>query len=224
MPSDAHTAEQTLFHWLALRDAPPAVCCDAVIGFGHFDLAIPRQCAELVHAGAARRVIFTGGIGAGTADLGRPEADAFAAELTRDHPDLARRVLIENRSTNTGENIRFTSELLRSVDPPLPLGEVIRSVLLVATSCRQRRVSLTWQKLVPEVPAWNAPPLSGYDSLQTLYAAKGEDIRLQLIGEYERIRDYPARGWIAEEDIPASIHEAADALMKITKEEWAARR
>jgi uncharacterized SAM-binding protein YcdF (DUF218 family) len=212
MPVDASTAEQTLFNWLALRDPLPASPAHVVIGFGHFDLAIPRQCAELVRRGAALRIIFTGGIGAGTADLGQPEADAFAAELAKKHADLARKALIENRSTNTGDNIRFTRELLQSLDPPLPFGKAIRSVLLVATPCRQRRVWLTWQKVVPEVTAWNVPPPTTYDSLRSLYATKGEDIRVQLVGEYERIRDYPARGWIAEDQIPPKIHEAARIL------------
>ena len=210
MPANA--SEQTLFNWLALRDPLPATGVDAVIGFGHFDLSIPRRCADLVHEGCAQPIIFTGGIGAGTADLGRPEADAFAAELAKEHPDLARQALIENRSTNTGDNIRFTRELLQSLEPPLVLGEAIRSVLLVATPCRQRRVWLTWQKLVPEVPAWNAPPPTDYDSLRALYASKGEDISRQLVGEYERIRDYPVRGWIAEETIPPAITEAARIL------------
>jgi hypothetical protein len=212
MPTDASTATQTLFDWLALRDPHPGIRFDAVIGFGHFDLSIPRRCAELVREGCTRQIIFTGGIGAGTADLGCPEADAFLEELARDHPDLARQAIIENRSTNTGDNIRFTQELLRSIDPAQPLGEGIRGVILVATPCRQRRVCLTWQKLVPEVAAWNAPPLTDYETLRSLYASKGEDIRRQLVGEYERIRDYPSRGWIAEDDIPQNIHEAARIL------------
>jgi hypothetical protein len=215
MATEAFTAEQTLFHWLALRDPLPASPVDAVIGFGHFDLAIPRRCAELVREGVARRIIFTGGIGAGTADLGRPEADAFAAELAMDDRELAQQALIENRSTNTGDNIRFTRELLETLNPPQSFGEVIRSVLLVATPCRQRRVWLTWQKVLPDVSAWNAPPLTDYDTLRALYSSKGQDIRLQLVGEYERIRDYPSRGWIVEADIPPAIPEAAGLLASL---------
>jgi hypothetical protein len=222
MPLDASHAERTLFSWLALRDPAPGIRFDAVIGFGHFDLSIPARCAELVREGCARQIIFTGGIGAGTADLDRPEADAFAAELAKDHPDLASQAIIENRSTNTGDNIRFTRELLEARG--LSLEAAIKGVILVATPCRQRRVWLTWRQLLPDVAAWNSPPVTGYESLRALYATKGEDIRLQLIGEYERIRDYPARGWIANDDIPPAIHEAAERLMKATKEEWAARR
>lgn len=210
MPAETSVAEQTLFHWLALRDPPPKIRYDAVVGFGHFDLAIPRRCAELVREGSAQHIIFTGGVGAGTADLGRPEADAFAAELAKSHPDLATQAILENRSTNTGDNIRFTRELLEARG--LQLGAAIKGVILVATPCRQRRVWLTWLKLVPEVAAWNAPPLTDYESLRGLYAGKGEDIRQQLVGEYERIRDYPSRGWIEDGEIPPAVHEAAQIL------------
>ena len=212
MSNVVNATARRLFDWLAVSDPAPSQTCDAVIGFGHFDLNIPRHCVELVHGGAARRIIFTGGIGAGTADLGQPEADAFAAEATRIDPRLARTALIENRSTNTGDNIRFTRELLSRQSPPIEFGRDIRSVLLVATPCRQRRVWLTWQKLVPEVAAGNVPPSSDYDTLSALYATKGEDIRQQLLGEYERIRDYPARGWIAESIIPDSIRDDAEIL------------
>jgi hypothetical protein len=210
--SPAEDAAHTLFHWLAVEDTPPAEPCDAVIGFGHFDLAIPRRCAELVNAGRAARLIFTGGIGAGTADLGMPEADASLAALAEEHPDLAENAVVENRSTNTGENIRFTHELLLRAHPALAFGHGIRSVLLVATPCRQRRVWLTWRELFPDIPASNAPAPARYDSLAALYASKGEDIRRQMLGEYQRLRDYPAKGWIVGEPIPAAIHAAAGII------------
>ena len=83
---------------------------DAVIGFGHFDLKIPRHCGKLYINGHARRIIFTGGIGSGTADLGRAEAVAFREELRRRYPSIsAEAVIVEDMSTNTSENVQFTA-------------------------------------------------------------------------------------------------------------------
>ena len=209
---DSTTARRTLFDWLALRDPQPLTPCDAVIGFGHFDLAIPQHCAGLVKAGKAKHLIFTGGIGAGTADLGMAEADAFVATLAKAHPDLAAQALCENRSTNTADNIRFTRDLLLAKHAQLALGRGIRSVLLVATPCRQRRVFLTWRKLLPDIPAVNAPPPHTFEALAALYAGKGGDILRQMLGEYQRLRDYPAQGWITDEPIPDRVHAAAHAL------------
>lgn len=210
---NADDAARTLFEWLALRDTAPATPCDAVIGFGHFDLNIPRRCAELQRSGAAKNVIFTGGIGAGSADLGEPEADAFFAVLTGEVPPLRdARVIVENRSTNTAENIGLTRALLERDHPELAFGQGIRSVLLVANPCRQRRVWLTWRQMLPDIPACNAPPLTDYEEQARLYAGKRQDIARQVLGEFERIRDYPDRGWIAPSTIPPQISTAAVLL------------
>jgi len=213
-PSAEHAA-LTLFEWLALSDAQLADPCDAVIGFGHFDLAIPIHCAERVMAGRAKHLIFTGGIGAGTADLGMAEADAFVASVAKQDPALAARAICENRSTNTAENIRFTRDLLAEKHPAIAFGHGIRSVLLVATPSRQRRVFQTWRKLMPDIPAVNMPPPHTFEALAALYTSKGEDILQQMLGEYQRLRDYPAKGWITKEPIPEAIHEAAKALQSV---------
>ena len=211
---DSHPSPSALllYDWLAMREDLPSSAADAVIGFGHFDLGIPRRCAEIVRQGLAQHVVFTGGIGAGTADLGRSEADAFREVLLKEAPGLADRVVVENRSTNTAENIRFTEDLLRRDHPALAFGEGIRSVLLVATPCRQRRVRQTWEKLRPDVPAHNAPPPITCEQMAALYAAKGQSFTAQLLGEWERLRDYPARGWIVDSPIPPEIDAAAKAL------------
>ena len=80
--SRARDAARVLFEFLYLRD-PEIVAADAVIGFGHFDLKIPRRCLELHKSGLAPLIVFSGGMGAGTADLGRAEARAFVDDTTR---------------------------------------------------------------------------------------------------------------------------------------------
>ncbi|MBI5380270.1 MAG: YdcF family protein [Opitutae bacterium] len=206
-------AAERVFAYLALTTPAPATPCDAVVGFGHFDLRIPRACGTLFRAGRVRHIIFTGGIGAGTADLGAPEADVFSAELRRDFPDISpASVFTENQSTNTGENIRFTAAKLARQQPALAFGHGIRSALLVANPCRQRRVWLTWRANLPDVPAHCAPPASSFAAEQALYASKGQDIRLQLLGEIERILAYPAKGWIQAEPVPPEILAATEQL------------
>jgi uncharacterized SAM-binding protein YcdF (DUF218 family) len=198
---------EILYSWLAMHG--PVTRADTVIGFGHFDLAIPRRCVELVKSGAAQHIIFTGGIGAGTADLGKPEADAFADVVAADAPQYSRELVVENRSTNTAQNIQFTDELLK-VRPAVAMG----SVFLVATPCRQRRVWLTWRKHHPEIPAQNAAVEATYEETRDLYASKQQDIVEQLLGEWQRIRDYPAKGWIVADEIPQAVNAAAEQLLQ----------
>lgn len=207
---------RTLHRWLAVQDSLPSATVDAVIGFGHFDLSVPRHCLNLFRWGYAKQIIFSGGIGAGTADLGGAEADVFEQLVYRLAPCLADSILVENRSTNTAENIRFTGDMLELEHPGLAFGKGIRSVILVATPCRQRRVWQTWRKLQPEVISLNSPPAVPIELLSHLYTTKGEDLSAQLLGEYERLRDYPARGWVVDDPIPARIDRAAATLMTAT--------
>ena len=212
----ASAPAELIFEYLATTDPRPETPVDAIVGFGTFDLGLPRLCAELYERGCAPWLIFTGGIGAGTADLGQPEADAWSAELRRSHPQIpAAHLILENRSTNTAENIRFSAELLRTNYPDLALGTGIRRVIIVASPSRLRRVALTWQQLQPTVPlVRDRPRAATYTSERTLYAAKGFDYDAHLIGELDRIIDYAARGWIKREPLPDNIAEAHQPLRR----------
>lgn len=208
---------ELIFDYLAATDPLPATPVHAVVGFGTFDLGLPRLCGDLYERGCAPRLIFTGGIGAGTADLGEPEADAWRAELRRSHPQIpATQVILENRSTNTAENIQFTADLLRMNYPGLALGTGIRRVIGVASPSRLRRVALTWQQLQPTVPlVRQRPPAATYASEQALYAAKGFDYDAHLVGELERIVSYAERNWIKREPLPDEI---AGALLQLRRQ------
>ena len=203
-------AAKSLLAWLAPTDhIDGANRFDAVIGFGHFDLRIADRCAEIFRRGNVGHVIFTGGIGAGTADLGQPEADAFLAHTARHHPDVPRdRIVIENLSTNTGKNIRYTLALLAREHPELRLGRVV----LVANPSRQRRVAQTWRQLVPGSEAFSAPPPTALDAELLLFAARQQDLRAQMVGEVDRLIAYPARGWIAPGKVPDAVRAAAALL------------
>lgn len=205
--------ERLLFGFLSESDASAPSVCDAVIGFGVFDLRVAALCGHLAATGRARRIIFTGGIGAGSADLGRPEADAFADELARLHPDIPRDcVVIENRSTNTGENVRFTLETLAAHHPELAPGSTLNTALLVASPARLMRVRRTWQKHASSVACRGLAPESDCETESALHAAKGIDYRALLVGEIDRLLSYPARGWIVPGTVPEPVLAARARL------------
>ncbi|MBI5689523.1 MAG: hypothetical protein HZC55_05450 [Verrucomicrobia bacterium] len=95
-PELVAAARRTL-HYLATVDPTPSAPADAILGFGMFDLRLPVFCGELHRRGLAPRLIFTGGIGAGTGNLGRPEADAWHDALRRARPEIpATEVILES--------------------------------------------------------------------------------------------------------------------------------
>ncbi|MCC5023299.1 MAG: YdcF family protein [Candidatus Synoicihabitans palmerolidicus] len=157
----------------------------------------------------APRIVFTGGVGAGSADLTQPEANAFAAELAEKFPEIpTAAVLLETRSTNTGENVRMLQVETLAAHWPL------QTVALVASPYRQRRVALTWRKQGPGGAFFNCPPATCLVEERTRFAAKGENFIDHLPGEVDRLTTYAERGWITAKPVPLAVVEATAALRK----------
>src|SRR4051812_14110131 len=85
--------------------------CDCILALGSHDLRVANRAADLWIEGWAPYIIFSGGLGNLTADMWKEaEADQFAAiAVSMGVPK--EKIYIENRSTNTGENILYTKEL-----------------------------------------------------------------------------------------------------------------
>ncbi len=198
---------QIVYEFLSPSDETQLEAADVIIGFGHFDQRIARQCGALWRRNLAPRIIFTGGIGAGSADLGEPEAEAFAQTLLAEFPEFPLTdLLIEPDSTNTGDNVRFTLDRLTEA------GWSIRSAILVATPFRQRRVNQTWAKVAAPFSHQSAPPTSDLATDTALFATKGEDLIDQFRGEIHRLRTYPTKRWISPIDIPDHVTAAVQSL------------
>jgi hypothetical protein len=206
-------AAELALGYLGETDPLPSHPADAVIGFGVFDRTLPRFCGELYERGLARHIIFTGGFGAGTGNLGGPEADVWREELRGSHPRIPdEKIVVENRSSNTAENIRFTAELLARDYPSLAFGRGIRTALSVASPSRLRRVQLTMRQLQPAVRVIRQRPVCNFETERQLYELNGIDYFAHLLGELDRLIDYPAHGWIAAEPVPKEILAARDVL------------
>src|SRR5215831_14353739 len=77
---------------------------DAILVLGSHDLRVADCAAELYFEGWAPMIIFSGGLGNFTKEMWtETEADQFA-EIAVKSGVPRESVLVENRSTNTGEN------------------------------------------------------------------------------------------------------------------------
>ena len=204
-------AAEILFEYLYLRD-PRLERSDLIVGFGHFDMKIPQHCARLYQAGYAPKVLFTGGRGAGSADLDLPEAIAFRKEFCAIAAIGEENLIIEAESTNTGQNIAWSQEVLQSRDPSFHFEQGISGVISVASPYRQRRVWLTLKKHLPRLQVFNAPPPTDFEAELALFAAKREDFAGALVGELERLKLYPEKGFICAAAIPEEVENAYQVL------------
>src|SRR5215510_7692384 len=85
---------------------------DALLVLCSHDERVAERAAQLFLEGWAPLMIFSGGQGAITKRLwNEPEAERFA-RIAVDLSVPREKILVETRSTNTGENIEFTKQLL----------------------------------------------------------------------------------------------------------------
>jgi uncharacterized SAM-binding protein YcdF (DUF218 family) len=180
--------------------------CDAAIGLGSHDLGVPAYAAELYHAGLFPTLVFTGATNPTHPDrFPRGEAVHFREHaLNLGVPDPA--ILIEPDATNTGENIALSRAELAAAGTP------VASVMLIAMPYMQRRAYATCRKLWPEVEVVCASqPLEFDDYVKTI----GDEVLVtnMLVGDLQRIIEYPKLGFAIEQKVPEDVHAAYQRLL-----------
>jgi uncharacterized SAM-binding protein YcdF (DUF218 family) len=188
-----------LYRYLSPRDS--IRCSDLILGFGVSDMRVPAHCTELYHGGYAPLLLFSGGFGAGSGPMERPEAEVFRdAALRAGVPESS--ILIETASTNTLENVLNSRMLLMERRVPH------ERIILVAQPHRQRRVWLTCRKWLHGSEFINSPPISEYEAEETLFGGYRAYLS-SLAGEVERIAKYGRAGDIVREEIPRNVAEVS---------------
>ena len=183
---------------------------DAVLVLCSHDKAVAVRGAQLFLEGWAPLLIFSGGLGAITRHIwSEPEADQFATiAFGMGVPEA--RVLIENQSTNTGDNVRFTKRLLaaRGLDP--------ETFIVVQKPYMERRSYATFRKVWPEKRVIVTSPQVTFDEYLRMYsneALSPDDVISIMVGDLQRIRLYPERGFQIPQDIPADVWHAYEQLV-----------
>ncbi|MGZ8558136.1 MAG: YdcF family protein [Chitinophagaceae bacterium] len=179
---------------------------DCILALGSHDLRVAHRAAELYLEGWAPLVVMSGGFGNFTQDMWtEAEADKFAAiAIQRGVPASA--ILIENKSTNTGENILFTQQLLKQngLDP--------QDFIVVQKPYMERRSYATFKKHWPEKNLVVTSPQIPFDEYATDEIPMEKVINI-MIGDLQRIKLYPAKGFQIYQPIPVHILETYQRLV-----------
>ena len=184
---------------------------DAILVLCSHDKKVAERGAELFLRGWAPLLIFSGGLGSITRDIWTdPEADQFA-EIAIAMGVPKESVLIENRSTNTGENILFTKQLLteRDIDP--------QRFILVQKPYMERRSFATFKRVWPEKDVLVTSPQVSFDEYLESYSAKelsADDVISIMVGDLQRIKIYAEEGFQIYQEIPDDVWFAYEELAK----------
>lgn len=183
---------------------------DAVLVLCSHDTAVAERGAELWLEGWAPLLIFSGGLGAVTSQLwSEPEAAQFA-RIARGMGVPEENIVVENRSTNTGENVLFTRRLLAE------RGIEVEKFILVQKPYMERRAFATFRKLWPEKELLVTSPRATFDEYFDGHSnrslSKDEAVSI-MVGDLQRIKLYPERGFQIPQEIPEEVWSAFEELV-----------
>ena len=183
---------------------------DAILVLCSHDERVVERAVELYGEDWAPLVIFSGGLGAITRKLWtEPEAERFA-RLAIEAGVPKDKVIIENRSSNTGENIRYTKQLVAD------MGLELQKFIVVQKPYMERRSFATFRRWWPEKQVIVTSPQIGFDDYLANYANSAlspNEVVSIMVGDLQRIRVYPARGYQIEQDVPSEVIAAYDELI-----------
>ena len=116
------------------------------------------------------------------------------------------KIVIENKSSNTGENILFTKKLLakQNIDP--------QKIILVQKPYMERRAYATFKKVWPEKDAIVTSPQISFEDYPNKEIPEDDVINI-MVGDLQRIRVYPEKGFQIQQEIPADVWSAYKQLV-----------
>ena len=182
---------------------------DAVLGLGSSEKRVADYCARLILEGYSDLLIFSGGYGKITQHSNKEsEAELFRG-IAINNGVPAEKILIEPHSTNTGENIRLTEELLQKQS--IKIG----SLIVVTKPYMERRAYATFKKqwANQDVELVVTSPRLGYDQMFSDAATKEQFINI-MVGDLQRIKLFPALGFQIEQDIPMEVWNSFNTLVE----------
>jgi len=202
------TDAKVVWDYLCLR--APIQPSTVILGLGSHEIRVAERAAQLYLAGYGEHLLFSGGYGLGTSGrFTEPEALVFARRAV-ELGVPADQVLTEETATNTGANITLAAKLLaeRGMHP--------LSVLLVTKPYMERRAWATFKKQwpSPQPRVTVTSPQIDYDQYFAGVYPKAQEIRIML-GDMQRIREYPKLGYQIEQEIPPAVWAAYEQLVRL---------
>jgi uncharacterized SAM-binding protein YcdF (DUF218 family) len=192
---------------------------DIIIGFTSFDLSVAEYAAELYKKGYASKVLFAGDNAQHhllandknvmRTNWGMSEAEKFA-ETAIQAGVPPESILVESRSTNSELNVRMSYELLNKVN------NIPKTIILVQKPTMERRAYATFVNFWPEKDyelMVSSPQYSYEEYVGTI--ADREQIINVMVGDLQRIKVYPAKGFQIYQEIPEDVWQAYEALVAL---------
>lgn len=209
MPDEVDTLAKILWDYHHMNQQLKKA--DAILVLGSHDVRVAAYAAELFKQGWAPWIIFSGGVGhiGDLLETGweKTEAEMFA-EVAKKYGVPVTRMILENKSTNGGENFLFTARVL------VERGLDLHSFIVAQKPYMERRAYATGKKLWPDKKLIvTSPPLTYEEYVQG--AIPKDTIINIMVGDVQRIKMYPEKGFQIYQEIPANVWQAYEKLVAL---------
>lgn len=197
---------QPIQTWLSINNAPQK--SDIIFVFGGIRQPLVwDRAVELYVSGFASKILVTGGFGPLSKARGveNPEAQTIKEYFIKNKiPESA--ILIEDKATNTLENIIFSMKLLAEKDLQ------IHQAILVSKPFHMRRCFATFKKHFPSIELLCCPPKG---SVVELLDRSKKEYAERLLAELDRLEEYANKGDLIYQEVPEEILNVSHELKRM---------
>ncbi len=198
--------------WNYMLMHQPLQKSDVIFVLGNSDTRVGEHAAQLYLDGWAPAIVFTG---SGSIHNHKPERERFIGTTEAEvFADLAIKmgvpkeaIIIENESQSTGDNFKFGIRHMkeRGINP--------QRIIIVQKPYMERRAYAAAVAHIPNVEIIVTSPTISFEEYPNEFMSKTRMIN-SMVGDLQRIREYPKFGFQIEQDIPAEVWDAYEFLVK----------
>jgi uncharacterized SAM-binding protein YcdF (DUF218 family) len=200
---NSETMRQAAILWDYMASFRSTGPCDAVVVCCSYDLRVCDYACDLIKSGLSQRLVLSGKTGNWTKHLWTGTEAAIFKARALENGIAESEILLEDRSTNFGENVAFTRELLPNA----------KAVTFVTKPASVLRVKLTAEIQWPGITQHVACPDFHFpQDVSQVIGIFG--IINEMVGDIERVQKYPALGYQAPHELPQEVTAAWAYLMQ----------
>lgn len=208
---DKNTALQLIWDYMHMGHELKKA--DAILVLGNRDIRVAQYAADLYLAGWAPWLLFSGSGIQETHKPGRErfinstEAEVFA-KIAIDKGVPAEAIIIEDKAENTGQNYEYSLRLLKEkgIEP--------KTLIIVQKPYMERRAYATGKVWLPSLELISTSPDISLADYPNEDNSHDEHWIHTMVGDLQRIKEYPAKGFQVKQEIPKEVWEAYEYLVE----------
>ena len=175
---------------------------DLIIGCGCANLNIPLKCVQLFKEGYASKILFCGGLGKITKNIFKKPEALIYKEIAIKEGISEKDILTETESTNTGDNFKFSLNILSANNIKYD------KIIIVHNKLSERRTLSAAQMFFSNKKLFITSPESTFEDFLNQIKKnpkKAYNTISVMIGDIQRLIIFPQLGWQTPVEVPEEI-------------------